>query len=267
MALKRLLASLDEVAESLRDHYKATGDGQFRLDAEPDTDVGSLVESLKDFKIKTKQGTEKLTSANTRIEVLEAQIEALKTKDPTKPPPKVDPSIEAAVKDATVTMQSELDQVATENKTLKLSMRDLRVRDDLKGFITKSDGVPEILMPEIRRRVKVNDRDDGGFDLEVLDDNGKPEFSKRQDRVGQPMDVGELIEGYKKHDIWSRGFNGTNSSGSGAGGSSGGGSSLPANVRSHGDLKTAEQKADFIDQHGAKAFRELPPAPVTAGPK
>lgn len=110
--------------------------------------------------------------------------------------------------------------------------------------IAAAEGEPELLLPIVKRFVKVVEDDAGEFTTMVVDDKG----GARVNGKGDPLTIVELLAEMKSSEKLGRAFKASGSSGGGA--SPGGGSNpklTPAGVpKTWQDAKTPEDKAKFI---------------------
>lgn len=90
--------------------------------------------------------------------------------------------------------------------------------------ITDAGGIPKMLVPYLRGRVRMR-KDAGNFFAEVIGEDGTPSIG---DSAGNPTTMDQLVEETKADSDWAGAFKGTGSSGSGAGETPTGGTAPPA---------------------------------------
>ena len=111
--------------------------------------------------------------------------------------------------------------------------------------IAAAEGEPELLLPIVKRFMKVvEDPDTGEFSTSIVDDKG----GARVNGKGDPLTIDELLAEMKGSEKLGRAFKASGSSGGGS--APGGGSNpklTPAGVpKTWADAKTPEDKAKFI---------------------
>jgi len=111
--------------------------------------------------------------------------------------------------------------------------------------ISAAGGSPDLLLPHIRDRAKVQEVD-GQYIAVVLGEDGKPRLKKGATRATDYLPIGEYVEELKDDKRFAGAFAGTGSSGSGATtGRDVDHSGAPATVSKH-DMKAIGQYADAI---------------------
>lgn len=110
--------------------------------------------------------------------------------------------------------------------------------------ITAAEGEPELLLPIVKKFMKVTQGEDGEFSTSIVDDKG----GARVNGKGDPLTIDELLAEMRNSEKLGRAFKASGSSGGGS--APGGGSNpkvTPAGVpKSWADAKTPEDKAKFI---------------------
>jgi hypothetical protein len=136
---------------------------------------------------------------------------------------------------------------AEKQNNVKLRGRLERYLVDAKATaaIAAAEGEPELLLPIVKRFMKVTeDLDTGEFSTSIVDDKG----GARVNGKGDPLTVDELLLEMKSSEKLGRAFKASGASGGGS--SPGGGSNpktTPAGVpKTWAEAKTAEDKAKFI---------------------
>lgn len=124
--------------------------------------------------------------------------------------------------------------------------------------IVEAGGNPDVLLPHVLGQTKFIEKDDGSFDVAVVDSSGNPRIG---DAGGGAMSLSQLVEEFKAKDSFAPLFSASGRSGGGTPPSGGGGGGTrPNTVRSKADLDL-NGKAEFIEAHGADAYLSLPDAP------
>jgi hypothetical protein len=208
MALKLNLDSLDGLDAALQPLYTKTDDGKFRLDAEG---LDSIQAALK--------------TANKEAADRRKALEGFKDVDPAEYQRLKSEAEERAVADATkkgeweklkdqMAQKHQQDILAKDNSLAKYRAALERNLIDAQAVtaIAAAKGVPELLLPHVKNRVKVEEVD-GEFTFKILDAKGGPMIA---DAAGTPAGFSHLIESMKADPIFGRAFEGSGASGMGA---------------------------------------------------
>lgn len=135
---------------------------------------------------------------------------------------------------------------AEKQNNIKLKNKLERYLIDAKATaaIAAAEGEPELLLPIVKRFMKVEEDENGEFFTSIVDDKG----GARVNGKGDPLTIDELLVEMKSSEKLGRAFKASGSSGGGS--SPGGGSNpkvTPAGVpKTWQDAKTPEDKAKFI---------------------
>lgn len=208
MALKQTLDTLEGVPEALHPEYMKGEDGKFHLNVE------GLPEMATALKAANKEAAERRKA-----------LEALKGVDPEEYQRLKTEAEERAATDAAAKGQWDKlkEQMAEKHKA------DLLAKDTALGkykaqleknlidaqavaAIAAEKGVPELLLPHVKGRVRVSEVD-GEFRFEILDKNGSPMIA---DASGTPAGFADLVKSMKADPIYGRAFEGSGASGGGA---------------------------------------------------
>lgn len=235
MAVKAIIDKLDDVAEPLREHYRAgTKDegteGKFVLGVDA---VGGF--ALEDVTgLKSALGAER-----TKREGLEGTVIKFKDLDPDKARAaleeleelkKLDPSKEAD-KIANTKFEAAKIQLL-EKHGQELVQRDERI-GKLTGAMDKlvrqsaavaaiaaAKGSVDLLLPHVLANTRTKEADDGEFSVEVIDGKGNVRIG---DAKGGAMTLEGLVAEMRQSDTYSRAFDGDGHTGSGKEHDNGGG--------------------------------------------
>ena len=254
MALKLIVKTIEEVDEAMRPLY-VERDGAFHLDAEGFDDHPSVA--------KAKQNLE---AARRSERAMKSQIEKWEKLG------KTDDEIAALIASEEETKRTKLEQAGEWDKlkdqmnkkhqddikkweglTEAEKQNNIKLRGKLERYlvdakataaIAAAEGEPELLLPIVKRFMKVEEDDSGEFFTSIIDDKG----GARVNGKGDPLTVDELLAEMKSSEKLGRAFKASGSSGGGS--APGGGSNpktAPAGVpKSWADAKTPEDKAKFI---------------------
>lgn len=131
------------------------------------------------------------------------------------------------------------------NNALKAKLERYLVDAQATNAIAAAEGEPELLLPIVKKFMKVvEDPDTGEFSTAIVDDKG----GARVNGKGDPLTLAELLAEMRASEKLGRAFKASGSSGSGS--QPGGGSNpklTPAGVpKSWADAKTPEDKAKYL---------------------
>lgn len=79
--------------------------------------------------------------------------------------------------------------------------------------ISEEKGIAKALLPMLKEQVRVVERENGDFDVEVVDENGKPMFASS---AGDPMSIRGLVQQYKANPEFAGMFLAPKASGAGS---------------------------------------------------
>jgi hypothetical protein len=119
--------------------------------------------------------------------------------------------------------------------------------------IAEHKGVPQLLLPYVTNHIKVEELENGEFNLKVVDEKGEPLVNGK----GDPLTISEFVGGMQSNEVFGRAFEGSGATGGGMRPGNGGAPSHSFKRRS--DFKTEKERADFVDQYGVAAYMALPP--------
>lgn len=190
MTLPATVDRLEDLPEAVREHYVATEDGRFRLDADGVEDVAGLKSALEKERAARKALKAELAA---RDEAGAGDAEAVPD-DASEPEAEPEP---AAAPDPR--------QAALEARLVDAEAR---------AALQAARGVPELLLPMLRDRLSVAEDGAGGLAVRVLDEAGKPQ--RREVEDGAYLTVADLVEGLRADPVYGRAFDGSGKGGSGA---------------------------------------------------
>lgn len=117
------------------------------------------------------------------------------------------------------THKTEVAALKEENESLHGQLEDVLVTNEIMGAISTAKGNSDLLMPHVRKHVKLID-EDGKKVARVLDKAGNPRIAGAD---GDFMSITGLLDELKATDVFAPCFEGSRATGSGAGGSGGSG--------------------------------------------
>jgi len=180
-----------------------------------------------------------------------AENAELKAIDPAKEADKIaNTKFESAKSQLTAKHQQEITARDERVKTLQSQVEKLLIDSAATAALAEAKGSVDLLLPHVRRFTRVKE-DNGEFSVEVIDDKGNVRIG---DSKGAPMDIAGLVGEMRSSEVFGRAFEGDGKSGSGKQpGNGGSGTQQPKRSQ-----MTPEQKREFQQKHGQKAFLELP---------
>lgn len=210
MALKRIVQSLDEVPESVREFY-VESEGKFVLDADDAAELKSalrrktdraqqLAEELKKF-----EGID-LDRYNELMSAAEQQAaDEMKKKG----------DWEAREKQLIDRHRSEVEKAKQREASLLSALENALITESATRAIAAAKGEPTLLLPHVEKRAKVVE-ENGEFVVRIIDPATKQPLLA--DGTGTPMQMSGLIESFKSDATLARAFEPPDKSGSGASG-------------------------------------------------
>lgn len=241
--------TLDLVPEAHRDAYIPSGDG-FKLDIDgPDPEElrGNLTRANREAADRRKalESWEKLGKTPEEIAEL---VAAQKTKEEKDAEAKGEwERLKTQLNESHANALKEKDGEVGKYKT---SFERYLVESQATAAIAQLKGVPELLMPHISSRTRVEEKD-GNFTTVVVGDDGKV----RYDDKGNPLTISGLVAEMKASPVYGRAFEGENQGGAGARSNAGGNTQTFTTKRSS---MTPVEKAAFIAENGSDAYLKLP---------
>lgn len=224
MAFKGAFEKLEDVPEGLRGDYAKAADGKFRPVIEGgDGWAFEDVTGLRTALAKERSAKEKALAAMKDFEGLDAAaareaIEKLAGMKDWTPEQKVREQLEAREKALAEKFGKETAKERAAREKAQAALERAMIDGTAAVAVQKHKGVPgavQALLPHIRQRVKLVETDDGNFAVRVLDEHGNPALTTRSGKTGD-MDVDELVETFKGHDVFGRFFEGSGAAGGGS---------------------------------------------------
>jgi len=198
MTLPATVDRLEDLPEAVRDHYVATEDGRFRLDAEGVEDVGGLKSALEKERTARKALKAELAARGEEAEEFE------RGEGEHAPAVAEEPAFDAG-------------NDVEPGPDPRLAILESRLIDaEARAALQASRGVPELLLPVLRDRLTVTDDGDGGLTVRVVDEAGVPRRVEATDEAGAFMSVVDLVESLRADPAFGRAFEGSGKGGSGA---------------------------------------------------
>jgi hypothetical protein len=230
MPLKALLDSLDGLSDAEKALYKpvAEGDnaGKFMLDVEPVSGLSlENVTGLKNALSTTKSELETSKEALKGFDGLKfkpsvikerlSKLERLEKIDPeTEAGRLAEEKINARLEEVNRGHSREIEKRDGRERTLMSQVEKLLIDNQAAAAIAKHKGTPELLIPVLRPRLKVEEVD-GVFSVKVLDEKGAQEFAIH-DSKAVPATIEDLVLKFKTDPVYGRAFEGSGQSGTGS---------------------------------------------------
>lgn len=256
MPMKLVLDTLEGLDATLHPLYEKREDGKFQLAFDP-TDLEELpfVVNLKKNETAARRAERAMKTQIEKWEKLgktDEEITALIAKQ------EKDAEAEAERKGEWEKLRAQMN----EKHGVELNKKDLAIKEkedkaeklrsqierylvDAKATaaIAAAEGEPELLLPLVKKFIKVAQGEDGEFSTSIVDDKGGPRVNGK----GDPLTVEELLAEFKASEKLGRAFKASGASGGGSAPGGGSNPKTPAGVpKSWSEAKTPEDKAKFI---------------------
>lgn len=270
MPLKSIIAKLEDAPENVRSLYRAgtaqeDAEGKFVLDVEPVEgfaleNVEGLKSALASERSEHVQSKQKLKAFEgidpTKAKDAIAKVEELGTLDPKKD---VDRLVDEKVQ-AQLTQVNERHQGETTKLTKRIESRDALLRrtlveDAAIKAVTAEKGDPDLLLPHVLPSIQLDleeDEESGDIKpkIKVIDAKGNIRIGDSQ---GGNMTIDQLVGEMKKHEKFSRLFEGS--------GHTGTGDNPPRKPNGNGGAQKLSQmsrkdRASLINEIGLEQFQE-----------
>lgn len=254
MALKLIVKTIEEVDEAMRPLY-VERDGAWHLDAEGFDEHPSVAkykqqqEAARRAERAMKTQVEKWEKLGKTDEEIAALIAAEEHNKQTALEragewDKLKEQMNKKHQDEIKRWEGLTEAEKQNNSKLKGKLERYLIDAQATAAIAAAEGEPELLLPIVKRFMKVEEDDNGEFYTSIVDDKG----GARVNGKGDPLSLAELLAEMKGSEKLGRAFKASGSSGGGS--APGGGSnpkSTPAGVpKSWAEAKTPEDKAKFI---------------------
>lgn len=254
MTMDAILNSLDGLSEEMQKEYKAgTGDldGKFVLDVKGVS--GMVLENVTNLK---KSLEKERTNSRTAVKKLEAfegikdpksaleAIEKVKEFANFNPEEVVAEKIKARESELIKRHDAEKKQLVSANQDVIGQLENLLVDQVATKALMDAKGSIELLLPILRRNVKMR-KTDNGYIAEIVDAEGNPRIG---DSDANPMTMPQLVAEMKGNDAFAPAFEGSGTTGSGATGD--GGKTGAAGGSKSGTVKTVSMNdQDALDSN------------------
>lgn len=252
MGLKLVVDKLEDLDEAIRPLY-VEKDGRFHLDADDLPDVAPLQRNLEAAR-RAEREMKKLVEKWEKLGKSEEEISALIAAEETNKQTALERAGEWDKLKQQMNEKHQTELKKWEGLTEAEKQANVKLRGKLERYlvdakataaIAAAQGEPELLLPIVKRFMKVTeDPDTGEFSTSIVDDKG----GARVNGKGDPLTVDELLAEMKSSEKLGRAFQASGSSGGGS--APGGGSNpklTPAGVpKTWAEAKTPEDKAKFI---------------------
>ena len=234
MSLALHRENLDGLDAAFHALYKQGTDGKFHLEVEGMEDTSALKSALQKERDNAKKSADLVKSWQALGKTPEEISELLKAQDDLQKKQEELERSEALKKgeyqkvldgeakkreQMAAKHQAEVEALRTEAGRYRGLLETNLIESQAVAAIAAAKGVPELLLPHLRGRVKVLEQD-GKFNLQILDAAGNPMVA---DASGTPATFKHLVDSFKADPIFGRAFEGSGASGPGGSGNPGGG--------------------------------------------
>jgi hypothetical protein len=254
MPFEQTVDSLESVAEDARPFYRKGADGKFNLI------TADSIEKLETSLGRTKterdeakkaaaavKGWESLGKTPEEIQQLLQERADAETANAEKKG-----EWEKLKQQMADNHAKELDTFKSREGKLKGSLEKHLIDAAATAAIAELKGVPTLLLPHIRDRVKVEEKDDDFVVTVLAADRKTPQLNDKN----EPMTIKELVASMREDDTFGRAFEGSGHSG--GGGAGGGGGSGGGSTGLRKSQMSIKEKTAFMTEHGHEAYRALP---------
>ena len=253
MAFKAVYDSEQEVPTELKAHFKKGEDGKFRADVEAVggwalEDVAGLKSALgkQTSRAETAEGTLKKFEGLDPAQARDA-LKKVEEFASFKPEERIAEGIKIREGQLVQKHTEEMQKLQGINDKLAEQARTVLVDNLATQAILAEGGDPEVMLPHVKARIRLDRQEDGTFKRVVLDANGNPGVADAQ---GTPLDAKHVVQELKAKPNFQPAFKGSGNSGSGSQNQPGGGGSsftLTAaeakNPQRYQQVKAAAEKA------------------------
>lgn len=118
--------------------------------------------------------------------------------------------------------------------------------------ILEEDGVPLMLEPHVKDRVKIVEVEDG-YETQVLDENGLPMVNDK----GEPISVREFVASLREHPELKYGFKAPKTTGTGVTGTNTSSKGNAAHKGLRRSKMSDSESRDFVRKHGFSEYKKL----------
>ena len=222
MAIKAIINSIDDVDETLRGLY-VEKDDKFILDV---TVVdGFALEDVSGLKSALRKKTEDWKKRGQELKAFDGITpddarDAIKKIEDMGNEPDVETKIKEGIalreKQRADLHKKEVGQRDTRIKHLLSKLEGTLIDGSVIKAINENKGNVELLVPHIRKFVRMTESDDGEFATQVLDKDFKTPRMSLKSGSQEPMSISELVGEISNMDVFAPAFAGTGSAGSGA---------------------------------------------------
>lgn len=146
-----------------------------------------------------------------------------------------------------------LTSLQTQIEAKDKALRNYLVEKELNAAIASAEGVPELLVPVLKDKIKVVE-DNGEYIARVFDGD----TPRVGDSKGNYMNINQLVQEAKANPIFGGAFRSSGASGGGASGDNGGNSSGNVGDTTSRAKMTFKERSAFISENGQAAYLALP---------
>lgn len=208
MKLKQTLDTLDGLDEALKGLYAQGEDGKYHLDVEGLPEMSAALKQANKEAADRRKALEKFKDVDpeefARLKALEDEVNTAKAR--------AEGDFAKLREQMAAKHAKDLEATKKQADSYRVALEKNLVDAQATTAIAAAKGIPQLLLPHVKGRVKVVEQD-GQFTVQVLDAQGNPMVA---DAAGTPATIAHLVESMKADPIYGRAFEGTGASGGGA---------------------------------------------------
>ena len=149
--------------------------------------------------------------------------------------------------------QQRIDQYEAEKSEMQKRLETTLIESAARDAIRSEKGFPEFLLDKVTSSSRLVQNDRGGYDVQIVDENGETEFNDR----GEYMTIQDHVKALKNHEVFGRAFEQEVKRGAGMQGQQG--NRKPKSDVTKSQLqKDRSAKHKFIAENGVDAYNALP---------
>lgn len=247
--LPAIRENLEELTEEEQKHY-VERDGKFFLEVE--AAEGIALEDVKGLKttIETLRGTERKLNADlTTIREKYEDIDPDEARNAIKKfaevkdwngDQKIAEAVDASKRELVKAHKKEVEVLQEDLADTQTQLTDAIVNTKIVEALQKEEGNVELLLPHVKKHVRMVKNTAGKWMPEVVNDNNEPKVG---DSEGNPMTITQYIQDMKTQKTFAAAFPGANSTGTGGNSSSEGDGTQHKTTKSKGTINASDGKA------------------------
>lgn len=234
MSLEAIRENLDGLTEDEKKHY-IEKDGKFYLEViavngTSCEDITALKKTLEKIRTNERVLTKNLADLQAKYKDIDAEearnalskVDEIKNWDGDQ---KISEAVEATKRELIKQHTKVKEQLEEDLTDAQDQLTEALINTKIVEALQKEQGNIDLLLPHVKKSVRMVKNSEGRFYPEVINDNGDPRVG---DSDGSPMTIHQLVIEMKGQKTFAAGFPGANASGGGGGSSSEGGTQKKA---------------------------------------